>query len=122
MIEPFNFRPETTKGLPAASCELRADHESFTICWLAAQIQILRTVAQNDCRCWSHALARLRLSFAFLDDLKFLPKLEHAAGRKHAAEVYAGINHAIAANDRAWVDHSVAANLCTVADDRAEFS
>jgi hypothetical protein len=48
MIEPFNFRPETTKGLPAASCELRADHESFTICWLAAQIQILRTVAQNE--------------------------------------------------------------------------
>jgi len=42
--------------------------------------------------------------------------------RENTAEVYAGINHAIAADNRAGIDHCVAADLCAIANDCAEFS
>src|SRR5437016_4081221 len=45
--------------------------------------------------------ARLRLTCTLFDDLQFLPQLDHAAVGENAAKVNAGINHAIAADDRA---------------------
>ena len=41
---------------------------------------------------------------------------------QNTAKIYAGINHAIAADNRAGIDHCVAADLRSIANDRAEFS
>ena len=42
--------------------------------------------------------------------------------RQDAAEIYARVNHAIAADNRAGIDHRIAADLGSIADDCAEFS
>ena len=41
----------------------------------------------------------VRLTRPLFDDLQFLPQLDHAAVGENTAKVYAGINHAIAADD-----------------------
>ena len=61
-------------------------------------------------------------SLTFLDHLQFLAQLDPAAMRQDAAEIYAGVNHAIAADNRAGIDHRIAADLGSIADDCAEFS
>src|SRR4249919_2006776 len=58
----------------------------------------------------------------FPDHLQFLPQLNPAAVWQDAAEIYAGINHAIASDNRAGIDDRIAADLGSVADDCAEFS
>ena len=58
----------------------------------------------------------------FPDHLQLLPKLDPAAVWQEAAEIYAGVNHAIAADNRAGIDYRVAADLDSIADDCAEFS
>ena len=64
----------------------------------------------------------LTLTCPLFNDLQFLPQLDHAAVWENTAKIYARINHAIAADDRAGIDHCVAADLRSIADDRAEFS
>src|SRR6266513_1620201 len=64
----------------------------------------------------------VRLTRPLFDDLQFLPQLDHAAVRKNPAKVYAGINHAIATDDRAGIDHCVATDFRSIANDCAEFS
>ena len=59
---------------------------------------------------------------AFLDYLQILPELDPAAGWKEATEIYAGVNHAIAADNRTGIDDRIAADLGSVADNCAEFS
>src|SRR4030095_6539664 len=51
-----------------------------------------------------------------------LPQLDHAAVRKNTAKIHTWINHAIAADDGTGIDHCVATDLCSIANDRAEFS
>src|SRR5436190_1310265 len=63
----------------------------------------------------------LDLSFALFDDLQLLSQFDHAAVRENPAKIYAGINHAIAADDRTGVDHCVATNFRVIANDCAEF-
>ena len=61
-------------------------------------------------------------SSVFLDHLQILPQLDPAAVWKEATEIYAGVNHAIAADNRTGIDDRIAADLSSVADDCAEFS
>ena len=58
----------------------------------------------------------------FPDHLQILPQLDPAAVWQKAAKIYAGINHAIASDNRAGIDDRIAADLSSVADDCAEFS
>ena len=58
----------------------------------------------------------------FPDDLQILPQLDPAAVWQKASEIYAGINHAIAADNRAGIDDRIAPDLGSVADNCAEFS
>jgi hypothetical protein len=53
--------------------------------------------------------------------VQFLAQLHPAAVWQDAAEIYAGVNHAIVADNRAGIDHRVAADLGSIADDYAEF-
>ena len=57
----------------------------------------------------------------FPDDLQILPQLDPAAVWQEASEIYGGINHAIAADNRPGIDHRIAADLGSVTDDCAEF-
>jgi hypothetical protein len=57
-----------------------------------------------------------------LQHLQLLPQLHQTAVEEDAAEIYAGVNHAIAADNRAGIDYRVAADLGSIADDCAEFS
>ena len=59
---------------------------------------------------------------AFPDHLQILPQFDPAAVWQETAEIYAWVNHAIAADNRAGIDHRIAADLGSVADDCAEFS
>jgi hypothetical protein len=61
-------------------------------------------------------------SSVFLDHLQILPQLDPAAIRQKAAEIYAGINHAIATDNRTGIDDRIATDLGSVTDDCAEFS
>jgi putative endonuclease len=65
---------------------------------------------------------RFSCSLTFLDHMQFLAQLDPAAVWQDAAEIYARVNHAIAADNRPGIDHRIAADLCSVADDCAEFS
>jgi len=58
----------------------------------------------------------------FPDDLQILPQLDPAAVWQEASEIYGGINHAIAADNRPGIDHRIAADLGPVPDDCAELS
>ena len=58
----------------------------------------------------------------FPDHLQLLPQLDPAAVWQEAAEIYAGINHAIASDNRAGIDDRIAADLGSVADDCTKFS
>ena len=42
---------------------------------------------------------------AFLDHMQVLPQFDPAAVRQETAEIHAGIDHAIAADNRSGVDH-----------------
>ena len=66
--------------------------------------------------------ARLSLICALFNNLQFLSQLDHAAMGENTAKVYAWINHAIATDNRAGIDHCVAADLRSIANDCAEFS
>ncbi len=59
---------------------------------------------------------------AFFYHLQVLPQFDPASMQQDAAEIYARVNHAIAADNRAGIDHRVATDLGSVADDCAEFS
>src|SRR5947199_2885048 len=72
---------------------------------------------------WACSCSRLlRANRPLFDDLQFLPQFDHAPVWENTAKVYAGINHAIAADHRARIDHCVATDLRTIANNRAEFS
>ena len=60
-------------------------------------------------------------SLAFLYHLEFLPQFHPGTVWQQTAEIYTGLNHAISADDRTGVDDRIAANLGSLADDRAEF-
>src|SRR5947207_5809297 len=60
-------------------------------------------------------------SLAAIKHRKVLPQFDNAAVGQNAAKIHARINHAIVAQDRARVNYGVAANLRSIADDRAEF-
>src|ERR1051326_9122045 len=47
---------------------------------------------------WIVLLVRV-LTFTPFDHLQLLPQFHHAAVGKHAAEIYTGINHAVATDD-----------------------
>jgi hypothetical protein len=53
-------------------------------------------------------------------DLNFLAQLRDAAFRQHAAEIHVRINKTIAAEHRTGIDHRIAADFGSIADDRAE--
>ena len=59
---------------------------------------------------------------AFSDHMQFLAQFDPAAVWQDAAEIDAGVNHAIATNNCAGVDHRIAADLGSVADNCTEFS
>jgi len=65
---------------------------------------------------------RCSCSSTLLDHVQFLAQLHPAAIGQDAAEIYARVNHAIAADNRAGIDHRVAADLGSIADNCAEFS
>ena len=46
-----------------------------------------------------------RFVLTLLDQLQFLSQLHHAAVGQHATEIYAGVNHAVAADDGAGIDY-----------------
>ena len=54
---------------------------------------------------WMRLLRRDSNPSAFLDHMQVLPQFDPAAVRQETAEIYAGIDHAIAADNRSWVDH-----------------
>src|SRR5439155_8645357 len=60
------------------------------------------------------------LTCTLFDHLQVLPQLDHAAVGENAAKVYAGVNHAIAADDRAGIDHCVTTDFRAIANDSAE--
>lgn len=69
-----------------------------------------------------HARRSLSLTIALINNLQFLSQLNHALVGEDTAKVYAGINHAIAADNRTGIDHCVAPDLRSIANDCAEFS
>ena len=81
------------------------------VCWIGKNttaesfLCAFGSIATKVQTVWMRLLRRDSNPSAFLDHMQVLPQFDPAAVRQETAEIYAGIDHAIAADNRSGVDH-----------------
>src|SRR3954463_10726262 len=101
---------------------LRTQAINETLLWVGKNPAVIRIYSTFPRNCNRSSLLRIRITrraeplapSVFPDDLQVLPQLDPAAVWQKAAKVYAGINHAIASNNRAWINDRIASDFSSV--------